>query len=130
VPNHESIDPSIAVGYCEGMNAPTRRLIELTVLLVAATCEVTGDAIIRAGLRERGWLIVALGVATLGAYGIIVNLLPLDFSKLLATYVGLFAAVSVLFGRLVFQEVVPFSTWLGLLVILVGSAIVQFGTTP
>jgi drug/metabolite transporter superfamily protein YnfA len=110
------------------MNLATRRVIELAVLFVAATFEVTGDAIIRAGLRERGWLIVTLGVATLGTYGVIVNLLPVDFSRLLAAYVGLFAAVSVLFGRFVFQDVVPFSTWFGLLVILVGSAIVQFGS--
>jgi drug/metabolite transporter superfamily protein YnfA len=109
------------------MNVATRRVIELSVLFVAATCEVTGDAIIRSGLRERGWLIVALGVATLGAYGVIVNLLPFDFSKLLASYVGFFAAVSVFFGRVMFHDAVPFSTWFGLLVILVGSAIVQFG---
>jgi drug/metabolite transporter superfamily protein YnfA len=110
------------------MNATTRRAIELGVLLLAAIFEVTGDAIIRSGLRERGWLIVALGVATLGAYGIIANLLPLDFSKMLATYVGLFAVVSVFFGRVFFHETVPASTWVGLLVILAGSAIVQFGS--
>jgi small multidrug resistance family-3 protein len=107
----------------------TRRVLDVAVLLLAATCEVGGDAMIRSGLRGRGWLIVALGVATLGAYGVIVNLLPIDFSKLLATYVGLFALVSVLFGRVMFHESVPATTWVGLLVILVGSAIVQLGGT-
>ena len=106
----------------------TRRLIEVFVMLVAATCEVGGDAIIRAGLRDRRALFVALGVVTLGAYGVVVNLLPIDFSKLLATYVAFFAVVSVLFGRFVFRDVVPTSTWLGLAVILVGSAIVQLGS--
>jgi drug/metabolite transporter superfamily protein YnfA len=96
-------------------------------MLLAATCEVGGDALIRSGLRGRGWLVVGLGLATLGAYGVVVNLLPMDFSKLLATYVGFFAVVSVLFGRMLFGEAVPPSTWVGLLVILVGSAIVQFG---
>jgi drug/metabolite transporter superfamily protein YnfA len=109
------------------MNATTRRAVELGILLLAAIFEVTGDAIIRSGLRERGWLIVVLGVLTLGAYGIIANLLPLDFSKMLATYVGFFAVVSVLFGRAFFHDAVPYSTWIGLFVILVGSAIVQFG---
>jgi small multidrug resistance family-3 protein len=109
------------------MNATTRKAVELGVLLLAAIFEVTGDAIIRSGLRERAWLIVALGVATLGAYGVIANVLPLNFSKMLATYVGLFALVSVLFGRVFFHDVVPSSTWIGLLVILLGSAIVQFG---
>jgi drug/metabolite transporter superfamily protein YnfA len=109
------------------MNATTRRAIEWGVLLLAAVFEVTGDAIIRSGLRNRGWLVVALGVATLGAYGVVANLLPLDFSKMLATYVGFFAVVSVLFGRVFFHDTVPSSTWIGLLVILLGSAIVQFG---
>jgi drug/metabolite transporter superfamily protein YnfA len=104
-----------------------RKLIEVAVMLVAAAFEVGGDAMIRAGLRERGWLVVALGVVTLGAYGVVVNLLPIDFSKLLATYVGFFALLSVLFGRVLFKEHVPVTTWVGLAVILAGSAIIQFG---
>ncbi len=82
---------------------------------------------IRAGLRGTGWLLCALGVATLGAYGVVVNLLSIDFSKLLATYVGFFAIVSIVFGRVVFAEKVSGSTWAGLGIILVGSAIIQFG---
>ncbi len=105
----------------------TQRLIEVVVMMLAATCEVGGDAMIRSGLRTGGWLLVALGVVTLAAYGLIVNLLPIDFSKLLATYVAFFAIVSVLAGKLLFREQVPTSTWAGLLVILAGSAIVQFG---
>jgi small multidrug resistance family-3 protein len=104
-----------------------RKTIEVCVMLLAATCEVGGDALIRSGLRGRGWAVVALGFATLGAYGIVVNLLPVDFSKLLATYVAFFAIVSVVFGKVVFRDEVPLSTWLGLAVILAGSAIVQFG---
>ena len=96
-------------------------------MLAAAVFEVGGDAMIRAGLRGYGWLLCGLGVATLGAYGLIVNLLAVDFSKLLATYVAFFAVVSILFGRLLFSEVVSASTWAGLSVILVGSAIIQFG---
>jgi small multidrug resistance family-3 protein len=99
----------------------------MIVMLIAASCEVGGDALIRAGLRGRGWIVAALGVAILGAYGVIVNLLPMDFSRLLATYVAFFAAVSVLFGKVVFHDSVPSSTWAGLAVILAGSAIIQFG---
>jgi hypothetical protein len=47
------------------------------------------------------WLLLCgFGIATLGAYGLVVNLLALDFSKLLATYVAFFAIVSIAFGRL------------------------------
>jgi drug/metabolite transporter superfamily protein YnfA len=104
-----------------------RRAMEIAVMFAAAVFEVGGDAMIRAGLRGYGWLLCGLGVTTLGAYGVVVNLLALDFSKLLATYVAFFAVVSVLFGRLLFSEAVPISTWAGLTVILAGSAIIQFG---
>lgn len=104
-----------------------RRAVEVAVMLAAAVFEVGGDAMIRAGLRGYGWVLCGLGIATLGAYGLVVNLLAIDFSKLLASYVAFFAVVSVLFGRLLFAEIVPVSTWAGLSVILVGSAIIQFG---
>ena len=50
-----------------------------------------------------------------------------DFSRLLGVYVAVFAVVSVLFGRFLFQEVVPTSTWIGLGVIVIGGAVIQFG---
>ncbi len=109
------------------MSPFARRATEVAVMLAAAVFEVGGDALIRAGLRGGGWALCAVGAATLAAYGIVVNLLPMDFSKLLASYVALFAIVSVLFGRFLFREQVASSTWIGLAVILAGSAIVQLG---
>jgi drug/metabolite transporter superfamily protein YnfA len=103
------------------------RLIQLLVLVVAALFEVGGDALIRAGLRGKGYLLIAIGFAVLGSYGVVLNQIALDFSKLLGVYVGLFAAVSVLFGRFLFHEAIPTSTWLGLGVVLVGSAVIQWG---
>ena len=55
------------------------------------------------------------------------NLLQIDFSKLLGVYVGVFAIVSVLAGATLFRERVAGATWVGLAVILFGSAIIQFG---
>ncbi len=104
-----------------------RRILDVAVMLAAAIFEVGGDAMIRAGLRGSGWLLCGLGVVTLGAYGVVVNLLAIDFSKLLATYVAFFAIVSIVFGRVLFAEKVAGSTWAGLGVIAIGSAIIQFG---
>jgi drug/metabolite transporter superfamily protein YnfA len=101
--------------------------IALGVMALAAAFEVGGDALIRAGLRGRGWFLVIVGFAVLGTYGVIVNLLPMDFSKLLGTYVGFFAVVSVLCGRFLFKDTVARSTWVGLAVILVGCLIIQLG---
>ena len=64
----------------------------------------------------------------LGAYGVVVNTVKWDFSRLLGVYVAVFALVSILFGRLVFKENIPNTTWLGLMVITLGALIIQFGS--
>jgi len=97
------------------------------VFIAAAILEVGGDALIRKGLRESGWAAIAAGCATLALYGVIVNLVKWDFSKLLGVYVAFFAVVSVLWGLLIFREAVPASTWLGLAFIVVGGLVIQFG---
>jgi small multidrug resistance family-3 protein len=110
-----------------GTVGAARRLGEFGILLAAAVLEVGGDALIRRGLRGSGVALVAAGFVVLGSYGVVVNLLDLDFSRLLGAYVGIFAIVSVLAGRLVFRDQVPLSTWLGLFVILAGSLVIQLG---
>ena len=97
------------------------------LLLVAAVLEVGGDAVIRRGLRGGGLALVVAGAVMLGCYGIAVNLVPWEFSRLLGVYVGAFAAVSVLCGRFVFGESVPVSTWLGLLLVVGGGLVIQLG---
>jgi small multidrug resistance family-3 protein len=103
------------------------RTVQVAVMLVAAILEVGGDALIRSGMRGRGWVLIALGCAILAAYGVVLNLLPVDFSKLLGAYVAFFALASVAFGRFVFGEQVAASTWTGVAVVLLGSLIIQYG---
>jgi small multidrug resistance family-3 protein len=97
------------------------------IFIGAAILEVGGDAAIRKGLRGSSLIMIVLGFVMLGCYGVVVNIVTWDFSKMLGVYVALFALVSVLFGRFVFMEQVPQSTWLGLLVILCGALVIQFG---
>jgi small multidrug resistance family-3 protein len=97
------------------------------IFIGAAVLEVGGDAAIRKGLRGSSLIMIALGCVMLGCYGIVVNVVKWDFSKMLGVYVALFALVSVLVGRLVFMEHIANSTWLGLLVIICGALIIQFG---
>jgi drug/metabolite transporter superfamily protein YnfA len=108
-------------------NLGSAKLVAAAVFVAAAVLEVGGDALIRKGLRGGGVALIVFGFAILGAYGVLVNLLRFDFSQLLGAYVGVFAVVSVLVGRVVFQEAVARSTWLGLAVVLAGSAIIHFG---
>lgn len=81
------------------------------IFVVPALLEVGGDAIIRKGLRGSGPGLIVAGFVSLGCYGLVVNAVPWDFSRLLGVYVGVFAVVSVLAGRLVFGDTVPASTW-------------------
>jgi len=98
------------------------------IFIVAAVLEVGGDAFVRMGLRTHGWGMILLGMLVLGGYGVMVNMVKWDFSKLLGVYVAVFALVSILCGRFVFKEQIPSSTWLGLAVIIVGGLIIQFGS--
>jgi drug/metabolite transporter superfamily protein YnfA len=97
------------------------------VFVAAAVLEVGGDAIIRKGLRGSRLVLVAVGFLTLGCYGIVVNSVRWDFSKMLGVYLAVFALVSILTGRFVFRENIPASTWIGLAIILIGGAVIQFG---
>lgn len=102
-------------------------VIAWLIFFAAATLEVTGDAVIRRGLRGSGLALIVAGGVLLGCYGVIVNLVPWDFSRLLGVYVAVFAVVSILCGRFIFGEIVPGSTWVGLAIIIAGGLVIQFG---
>jgi small multidrug resistance family-3 protein len=102
-------------------------IVAWVIFLAAAVLEVGGDAVVRKGLRGSGWFLVPLGMAMLGAYGLVVNLVRWDFSRLLGTYVAVFAVVSILAGRFVFGDQVPTTTWIGLALIVAGGAVIQVG---
>jgi drug/metabolite transporter superfamily protein YnfA len=97
------------------------------VFLGAALLEVGGDAVIRKGLRGSGLAVIVLGGVILACYGVLVNMVSWDFSKLLGVYVAAFAVVSVCCGKFVFGEDVPYSTWIGLAIIVAGGLVIQFG---
>jgi drug/metabolite transporter superfamily protein YnfA len=79
------------------------------IFIAAAVLEVGGDAVVRKGLR------------------VVVNMVKWDFSKLLGVYVAIFALISILFGRFIFKENITSATWIGLIVIICGAMIIQFG---
>ena len=95
--------------------------------IAAALLEVGGDAAIRRGLRGGGVAFIITGFVVLGCYGLVVNSVRWDFSKLIGVYVGFFALVSVLVGRIAFKESIPSTTWIGLVLIIVGGMVIQFG---
>jgi drug/metabolite transporter superfamily protein YnfA len=97
------------------------------IFIAAALLEVGGDAVVRRGLRGRSVAFVAAGFIALGCYGLVVNSVKWDFSKLIGVYVAFFAVISVLVGRFAFKETIPTATWLGLVLIVAGGMVIQFG---
>src|SRR5580700_2789892 len=97
------------------------------IFIVAALLEVSGDAVMRRGLRGRSIAFVIAGFIALGCYGLVVNSVKWDFSKLIGVYVAFFAIISVLVGRFIFKETISTSTWMGLFLIVAGGMAIQFG---
>ncbi len=97
------------------------------VFLGSALLEVGGDAVVRRGLHGANVIIILAGGLMLAAYGLLVNMVRWDFSRMLGVYVAVFALVSVMCGRFVFGESVPNSTWVGLAIIVGGGMVIQFG---
>ena len=97
------------------------------IFTAAAILEVGGDALIRRGLRSSGLALIAVGFLSLGCYGLVVNSVKWDFSKLLGVYVAVFALISICVGRFVFNETIPASTWIGVFIIIIGGLTIQLG---
>jgi small multidrug resistance family-3 protein len=97
------------------------------IFLAAAVLEVGGNALIRAGLRSERFALAMAGFLILGSYGVLLNTLRWDFTRLFGVYVAVFAATSALFGCFLFHEIPSSTTWLGLLLVLGGAAVMQLG---
>ena len=68
------------------------------VFVASAVLEVGGDALIRAGLRGERLALVVGGFLILGSYGLLLNTMTWDFTRLLGMYIAVFALTSALFG--------------------------------
>ena len=97
------------------------------IFIAAALLEVGGDAVVRSGLRGSQPVIIVIGCLLLGFYGVVVNLVKWDFSRLLGVYVAVFAVISVCWGKFIFHENVPPVVWVGLGLIVAGGLLIQFG---
>lgn len=69
----------------------------IALFLAAALAEIGGAYLVWIGLREhKGPLVVALGIAALGLYGVVAALQPSnEFGRVLAAYGGVFIVGSI-----------------------------------
>jgi drug/metabolite transporter superfamily protein YnfA len=115
------------IGLINAAFATYMQFLPWIAFALAAVFEVGGDAVIRLGIKNNNVILIFLGAGTLAGYGLIVNSIDWNFSKIFGVYVGAFALVAILFGKFLFREQIPLSTWIGLAIIISGGMVIQFG---
>ena len=104
------------------------RTTTVLILLLAATLEAGGDAIVRYGLHRSSPLarlgIFLLGAAVLFAYGFTVNSPPWDFGRLLGLYVVFFFVIAQLMSWAVFHQAPSPAVLAGGALIVIGGGVI------
>lgn len=102
----------------------------LLLLFVAAVLEAGGDALVRRGLHNELFVrraeFLLLGGITLLSYGIVVNLPPWDFGRLLGVYVAMFFLVAQLINYFGFSQKPSLPILVGGALIIGGGLIISF----
>ncbi len=100
------------------------------LLFIATLLEAGGDALVRMGLfNHAGPLrfgIFALGAAALVAYGVVINLAPVDFGRVVGAYVALLFVTWQVITFLAFRSVPTVPIMMGGALIVGGGLIVTF----
>jgi hypothetical protein len=108
-------------------------LVILTFLVVATSLEATGDAVVRHGLGDHAWpqraALFAAGGALLFGYGLMLNLAPLEFSKVVGLYIATLFVVWQVVNFFAFRTTPTPPILVGGALILAGGLIVSFWRT-
>lgn len=107
------------------------RLVVVGFLIGATILEAFGDAIVRSGLGQhsvvlRVWLFLA-GAALLFGYGLLLNLAPVEFGRVVGVYIATLFIVWQIVSFVVFRAVPNLPIVLGGALIVAGGSIVSFG---
>jgi hypothetical protein len=106
------------------------KLVIFGLLIVATALEVSGDAIIRIGLGQRAvaakgaWFLA--GAVLVFGYGLILNLAPIEFHKVVGIYIATLFVMWQLISFLIFKSVPTFPILAGGALIVIGGLIVAF----
>jgi small multidrug resistance family-3 protein len=106
------------------------KLVIVGFLIAASALEAGGDAVVRMGLDQpapglRALLFLA-GAALLFGYGLMLNLAPIEFGRVVGIYVATLFIVWQAINFIVFQSVPSPAVLVGGTLIVVGGAIVAF----
>lgn len=103
-------------------------LLACGLLLAATVLEAGGDAVVRLGLHHASVptriLLMIAGATMLFGYGLLLNLAPLDFGRLIGAYVATFFVVAQVINLVVFRTSPSLPIVVGGLFIIAGGAII------
>ena len=104
------------------------RTVTILVLIVAASLEAGGDALMRIGLHSNAiWSRLAffsVAAVALFAYGWTVNAPPWDFGRLLGLYAVFFFVIAQTISWLVFKQAPSTMVFIGGCLILAGGIVI------
>jgi len=107
-----------------------RYLIVWAFLITATTFEASGDALVRVGIFERIGAarvgVMAAGAVLLFGYGVMLNLAPLPFERVVGLYIATLFLVWQVVSFLTFRSVPSFPIMAGGTLILAGGLLVSF----
>jgi hypothetical protein len=99
-------------------------------LIVATSLETVGDAIVRVGIGQAGWLprsaFFAIGAVLLFGYGLSLNLAPIEFSRVVGLYIAILFIMWQVVNLAIFRDPPGFPVILGGVFIVAGGVIVSF----
>ena len=106
-------------------------LLTLLFLILATTLEVCGDALVRKSIHEYTgtYRIIAAvaGALLLFGYGFMLNLAPVEFSKVVGLYIATLFIIWQTISYFVYNSVPSIPVLIGGGLIVVGGLIVTFG---
>jgi small multidrug resistance family-3 protein len=106
------------------------KLITLGFLIVATTMEASGDAIVRMGLGQPSLgmraLLFLTGAALLFGYGLMLNLAPLEFGKVVGLYIATLFVVWQIVNFVAFRSLPGLPILVGGALIVAGGLVVSF----
>jgi hypothetical protein len=105
------------------------KLVVLGVI-IAASLEATGDAVVRKGITQNTWaprcLLFLAGTALLFGYGLSVNLAPVEFGRVIGLYIATLFIVWQIVNLVAFRSVPNLPILVGGAMIVAGGLIVTF----
>jgi uncharacterized membrane protein len=107
-----------------------RYLIVWAFLIAATTFEASGDALVRVGLFERAGLarvpIIGIGAILLFGYGVMLNLAPLPFERVVGLYIATLFLVWQVVSFLTYRSIPSLPIMAGGAFIVAGGLLVSF----